>query len=114
MSPENQIYPTPPEPPRLLFASERTARDLGKRADLVRVGRGVYLPQPPRGAPPWKARRQLTLARCAAALRAVPSAIALTHEAAAVVLGLASSGRSRASGWRPRPASRAARTASRP
>ena len=90
MSPENQIYPTPPEPPRLLFASERTARDLGKRADLVRVGRGVYLPQPPRGAPPWKARRQLTLARCAAALRAVPSAIALTHEAAAVVLGLAS------------------------
>ena len=39
MSPENQIYPTPPEPPRLLFASERTARDLGKRADLVRVGR---------------------------------------------------------------------------
>ena len=90
MSPENQIYPTPPEPPRLLIASERTARDLGKRADLVRVGRGAYLPRPPRGAPPWKVRQQLTLARCAAALRAVPSAIALTHEAAAVVLGLAS------------------------
>ena len=88
MSFENQIYLTPPEPPRLLIASERTARDLGKRADLVRVGRGAYLPRPPRGAPPWKVRRQLTLARCAATLCAVPSAIALTHEVAAAVFGL--------------------------
>ena len=58
MSPENQIYPTPPEPPRLLFASERTARDLGKRADLVRVGRG----DGPR-APPTP-RRALRTRKC--------------------------------------------------
>ncbi len=37
----------------------------------------------------WQAKETMTLARCQAAWHLVPSAIALTHEAAAAVLGLA-------------------------
>lgn len=39
--------------------------------------------------PVWRVKELATLARCEAVLRAVPSALSLTHEAAAVVQGLA-------------------------
>lgn len=43
----------------------------------------------PPGTPAWRVKELVTLARCEAVLRAVPSALSLTHEAAAVVQGLA-------------------------
>lgn len=87
MSPASQHYPSPPEPPALRFTSENTVRDLSSRPGLVRVGWGTYMARPD-DAPFWQTQQQLTLARCAAALHQVPSARALTHEAAAAVLGL--------------------------
>ncbi|MDO4900724.1 hypothetical protein [Actinomyces sp.] len=83
-----QHYPTPPDRPRMLFTADRSAGDLAARGDLVRVARGGYMAIPDRDTPPWRVKQLVTLARCEAALRASPSAIALTHEAAAVVLGL--------------------------
>ena len=81
-----QRYPTPPEPPTVVFAADRSGQDLGGRHDLVRVGRGAYMVRAPPGTP---AKELVSLARCVAVLRAVPSALSLTHEAAAVVQGLA-------------------------
>ncbi|MDU0349243.1 hypothetical protein [Actinomyces sp. MRS3W] len=83
-----QQYPTPPERPRMCFTADRSEHDLAGRRDLVRVARGGYMVVPDRDTPLWRVKQLVTLARCEAALRASPSAIALTHEAAAVVLGL--------------------------
>lgn len=84
-----QRYPTPPEPPTVVFAADRSGQDLGGRHDLVRVGRGAYMVRTPPGTPAWRVKELVTLARCEAVLRAVPSTLSLTHEAAAVVQGLA-------------------------
>ena len=43
----------------------------------------------PPGTPAWRVKELVTLARCEAVLRAVPSALSLTHEAVAVLQGLA-------------------------
>lgn len=83
-----QYYPEPPEPPLVLFAADRPRRDLVGRRDLLRVSRGAFMALPPRDTPIWRVKELVTLARCEAVLRAHPSALALTHEAAAVVLGL--------------------------
>ncbi|MBE6474590.1 MAG: hypothetical protein E7Z95_03290 [Actinomyces succiniciruminis] len=83
-----QRYPTPPERPRLLFTADRSNGDLAGRRDLIRVAHGSYMFIPDRDTPTWRLKELVTLARCEAALRASPSAIALTHEAAVVVLGL--------------------------
>ena len=83
-----QRYPVPPEPPQVVFTADRNDRDLAGRGDLIRVGRGAYMVRAPAGTPLWRLREMVTLARCEAALRAYPSALALTHEAAAVVQGL--------------------------
>lgn len=84
-----QRYPTPPEPPTVVFAADRSGQDLGGRHDLVRVGRGAYMVRTPPGTPAWRVKELVTLARCEAVLRAVPSALSLTHEAVAVLQGLA-------------------------
>ena len=83
-----QRYPVPPEPPQVVFTADRNDRDLTGRDDLIRVGRGAYMVRAPAGTPLWRLREMVTLARCEAALRTYPSALALTHEAAAVVQGL--------------------------
>ena len=83
-----QRYPVPPEPPQVVFTADRNDRDLAGRGDLIRVGRGAYMVRAPAGTPLWRLREMVTLARCEAALRTYPSALALTHEAAAVVQGL--------------------------
>ena len=83
-----QRYPVPPEPPQVVFTADRNDRDLAGRDDLIRVSRGAYMVRAPAGTPLWRLREMVTLARCEAALRAYPSALALTHEAAAVVQGL--------------------------
>ncbi|SDM32342.1 hypothetical protein [Actinomyces ruminicola] len=72
----------------MLFTSDRSDCGLAERHDLVRVARGSYMVAPAADTPQWRIRQLVTLARCEAALRASPSAISLTHEAAAVVLGL--------------------------
>lgn len=83
-----QCYPLPPEPPLVLFTADQPRRDLVGRRDLLRVSRGAFMALPPRGTPTWRVKELVTLARCEAVLRAHPSALALTHEATAVVLGL--------------------------
>ena len=83
-----QRYPVPPEPPQVVFTADRNDRDLAGRDNLIRVSRGAYMVRAPAGTPLWRLREMVTLARCEAALRAYPSALALTHEAAAVVQGL--------------------------
>ncbi|MCL3776552.1 MULTISPECIES: hypothetical protein [unclassified Actinomyces] len=87
MTSPSQHYPSPPPLPSIRFTSEKTVRDLGSHPELVRVGWGTYMTRPD-DLPFWRAQQQVTLARCAAALHQVPSARALTHEAAAAVLGL--------------------------
>ncbi|WP_103063109.1 hypothetical protein [Actinomyces qiguomingii] len=72
----------------MLFTADRSKCGLAGRRDLVRIARGSYMVAPPTDTPRWRVKQLVTLARCEAALRASPSAIALTHEAAAVVLGL--------------------------
>ncbi|MBW3069782.1 MULTISPECIES: hypothetical protein [unclassified Actinomyces] len=70
------------------FTADRSDGDLAGRRDLIRVARGGYMTVPGSDTPTWRLKQLVTLARCEAALRVSPSAIALTHEAAAVVLGL--------------------------
>ncbi|SDM48950.1 hypothetical protein [Actinomyces ruminicola] len=84
-----QSYPTPPPMPPMTFTSERTRRTLHASSDLIPIDRGAYARPPDSAAPLWSQRQYMTLARCQAVLHAHPSAISLTHEAAAVVQGIA-------------------------
>ena len=83
-----QRYPAPPEPPQVVFTADRNDDTLAGRRDLVRVSRGAYMVKAPAGTPLWRLKEMVTLARCEAALHTYPSALALTHEAAAIVQGL--------------------------
>ncbi|RAX19328.1 hypothetical protein DRB06_13945 [Actinomyces sp. Z5] len=84
-----QSYPTPPPLPSVKFTAERTRRSLPAGDNLIAVDRGAYVPRPDSAAPLWSQRQYITLARCEAVLHAHTSAISLTHEAAAVVQGIA-------------------------
>ncbi|QPL06730.1 hypothetical protein ID810_11990 [Actinomyces respiraculi] len=55
----------------------------------IRLGRGLFADLDPTGLSPWESSRRLSLARCSAAVLRVPSARCLSHEAAALVHGLA-------------------------
>ena len=79
--------PTPPEPPTVVCAADRSGQDLGGRHDLVRVGRGAYMVRTPPGTPAWRVKELVTLARCEAVLRAVLSALSLLHDAAPLSRG---------------------------
>lgn len=73
--------------PRVLHASEQTApRSLAVEGGSPLLRGSVLVPEP--GLSEWERRRETTLARCAAAVHACPSAVALTHESAAVLHGL--------------------------
>lgn len=72
------------------FTLGRSRRDLGQDDALLRIAVGCYTPRVANDLPVWQSKQQMTLARCQAALHLVPSAIALTHESAAAVLGLSS------------------------
>lgn len=81
---------TVPEPPALPDLELASARRLSRAAGAsrgVRIARGVRLRPRPRQQV-WFHKRDVGLARCVAALNLVPSAVALTHEAAALVHGL--------------------------
>lgn len=84
-----QSYPTPPLLPSGKFTAERTRRSLHGSDNLIAVDRGAYVRPPDSATPLWSQRQYMTLARCEAVLHAHPSAISLTHEAAAVVQGIA-------------------------
>lgn len=82
---------TIPEPPILpeihLSYARRPSRASSRDPVLLRIAPGVQL-RPTPGLPVWAQRREVALARCVAAVHCVPSAVALTHEAAALVHGL--------------------------
>lgn len=69
----------------LHLSRDRTLRDLHLREDLVRVARGVYLPRPSPQTPGWQVRQDITLGRCLAVSR---PGLVISHEAAAIALGL--------------------------
>lgn len=78
-----QTTPCPPDPPVVLVSS-RPPRGL---VHPVRLRRGVYADLPACDDS-WRERHEVSLARCVAALRTVPSARGLSHESAALVHGL--------------------------
>lgn len=78
---------TYPEPPRLPLVLACNGSPPLMR-NPVRVAHGLYTDLSTRGTEPWRAAEQLSLARCVAACMQVPSALALSHESAALVHGL--------------------------
>lgn len=79
-----ETYPEPPQLPLVLACNGPPPL----MRNPVRVAHGLYTDLSTRGAEPWKAAQQLSLARCAAACMQTPSALALSHESAALVHGL--------------------------
>lgn len=79
-----ETYPAPPQLPLVLACNGPPPL----MRNPVRVAHGLYADLSTRGAEPWKAAQQLSLARCAAACMQAPSALALSHESAALVHGL--------------------------
>lgn len=79
-------FPPPPAVPRLTLTTLRDDARAMVEAGAVKIMRGVYLQPAPRLAP-WEQLREATLARAAAALHTHPSAVCLTHEAAAIAHG---------------------------
>lgn len=74
-----------PELPAVLPGSAWSGRP---PAGLVRVARGQYL-RPTSQAEAWRRRREVSLARLVAVLRVCPAAVALSHESAALLHGVA-------------------------
>lgn len=93
VDPALRVLPPLPTPPCLL-RSATTAhtdaaglREQASAGRLTEIARGCFIGRPD-GASVWDARRELALARCAAAVATTPSATALTHESAALLHGL--------------------------
>ena len=78
---------THPEPPRLPLVLACNGPPPLMR-NPVRVAHGLYTDLSTREMEPWRAAEQLSPARCVAACMQVPSALALSHESAALVHGL--------------------------
>lgn len=79
-----ETYPEPPRLPLVLTCNKAPAA----MCHPVRITRGLYAELSTQGMEPWRAAKQLSLARCVAACMQVPSARALSHESAALVHGL--------------------------
>lgn len=77
-------YPQPPSLPIVVSADRPPAT----MAHPVRLMRGVYTDHDLASVKPWKARHEVSLARCVAASQHVPSARCLSHESAALIHGL--------------------------
>lgn len=78
---------TYPEPPRLPLVLACNGPPPLMR-NPVRVAHGLYTDLSTREMEPWRVAEQLSPARCVAACMQVPSALALSHESAALVHGL--------------------------
>lgn len=79
--------PQPPRPPFIEYTSARRPARRSRGSGTLAVTAGVRTVISP-DWPLWRQRQAVSLARCVAAVHQTPSALALTHEAAALVHGL--------------------------
>ncbi|VEG27191.1 hypothetical protein [Actinomyces howellii] len=80
-------YPTPPSIPTVTLSAASSLRHLPSRPELLHLMRGVYY-RPTESAEVWRQKHEISLARCRGAWETRRSAVALSHESAALVHGL--------------------------
>lgn len=86
--PPDRFLPPPAPHPPMLYSRNLSRRAAAPAAGMVKVLPGAYTAAPPAATPPWEAARWFTCARAHAVAQRYPSIMAVTHEAAAALLGL--------------------------